>query len=467
LYELDRFGKGKYLTNNSQYIPLDTPVLTYDAIPFLYSSCIPNTLNDFVSVVVRAGGNNIYDIILKVSGDNPFTRDITVTTQVALNFTQTAVAPVVFPTVTATQTWSIFSTIATINGSPFLGTYSLSGVGVGVAYSYTQSAISSWNIFQPVGEITLVLTPTDTGTDIDTYQFVVDLNRAQVNIVGMTRTAQATLDGSFITLKGAGLLAVTTRTSGTGTLTLSATPVTSLLATNRNGTNKLRINTDTLVSADFLQTAQNNTNTTLYPIFGNQYLTTTYNDLFTDFTRSLTVDALNGEVNVTNLLASTINNRLGSSFSAPTGSETFLNCFTSAYKHYDVVITVTNNNHVGTYLFFDLATSAGVRAGASWRTVTSYVNGAAMVSVVTPVASCYIAIVPATSSSYYRFTLFNPDATIRTGIQAVNCGYLNVLAETTFTTTGIHNTATAYPSLFVSGGAGTALVGTIYINGFN
>lgn len=466
LYFMDRYGRNTFYTNNYRYIPLDTPVLSIDAIPFAYSPCVPNTLTDFVSKIVRTGGGNVYDITVKVSGDNPFGRVITISNQVALNFNQTAVLGVVFPTTTATQTWSVASQSATINGSPFLG-YTFVTTGTG-AYSYTQSAISSWNIFQPVGTITYSITPTNTGNEIDEYVFTIDFDRVQVNIVGMTRVAQTTLDNSFITLNGTGTARVQALVSGTGTLTTTATPANTLLTTTRNGLNKVRINPAVSVSADFLQTTQNSTDTTLYPIFGSSYLTTTYNDLSTDFTRSLTVDALNGEVNITNLNAITINNRLGNSFVAPAGTQTFLNCFSLNYKHYDIVITLTNATNAGTYLFIDLATSAGVRSGANWDTRTSYVNGAAMVSVVTPTASFYVALAPNTTISYYRFTLFSPYMPTRTGIQtANNCGYLTAVAETTFTTTGVHNVSTAYPSLFVGCGTGLAMIGTIYCNGFN
>jgi hypothetical protein len=175
-----------------------------------------------VNPVIRQGLDNVYDITVNVSGNNPFGRTISISVQYAFNFTLTAVSGATFPT-TFSITSYVADQTATINGSTFTG-YTFSSTGTDVN-KYNQSAISVWNVFEPVGQLTWVITPINTGNEVDTYIFTINLGRTSPDLTGVTIAKRSSnLDGAIITLKG-GLDTIIERISGTGTLTTSATSI--------------------------------------------------------------------------------------------------------------------------------------------------------------------------------------------------------------------------------------------------
>jgi hypothetical protein len=475
MLEMTRFGINRFYTNSYQYIPFDMPILTIDDKTFLTSPCIPQSdLTQFVTPVVRSGGTNIYDITIKCSGCNPYNRTVTVSVQYALNFTQTAVSGATFPTTTATQTLSIGSQSATINGSAFTG-YTFASTGTATAYSYTQSAISVWNIFQPVGQLTWVITPTDTQNEIDTYVLTIDLNRTENTLTGVTRTARTgNLDGSFITLKGTAITATTTRTSGTGTLTTTATPTNTLLTTTRSGNDNLKVDYfNTEVSASTVQTTSSFTGSTLYPLYTDNYLASTSagRNVITSTATPISYDAGTGIVTISTAFASYgFNTVLNQNFNNLLGEETFLNVFSTIYRYYDVTVYVDDALNQNTNFVIDFATNTGTRLSASWRTDSGYQNGTAWVNVTTSTSSCIISSLPNYAGAQIEFTLLNPYVSgRRKGVKAHNHGYLTATDECNYFTTGVNtNTSLTYPSLFVKAGASTQpLNGTITIIGRN
>jgi hypothetical protein len=379
LYELTRYGINKFFTNSVQYIPFDMPILSIDNKTFLTSPCIPEAdLTQFVTPVVRSGGGNIYDITIKTSGQNPNSRFFTVSVQYALNFTQTSVSGATFPTTGATQNLSIGSQSATINGGSFTG-YTFLSSGTGVAYNYTASAISVWDIFQPVGQVTWVITPTNTGNEIDTYVLTIDFNRTETTLTGVTRTARTgNLDGSFITLKGTATTSTTTRTSGSGTLTLSATPINTLLTTARSGDDNLQISNSVDISATRVKNTLQTT--------GTQFLTVVPLSATNSTTGQVvgTHAPLCYNVATSTLFSPNMNIVYSSAVTATTGIVYVPTIFTSTYTDYEIYVSLASPVSTGTTLSFDLITGASTRLASGWDTLTSYVNGTAMVSLTPP-----------------------------------------------------------------------------------
>jgi hypothetical protein len=369
MYEMSRFGINNFYTNNYQYIPFDMPILNADSYVFLYTPCVPNSpLTQFVTPVVRAGGTNIYDITIKVSGRNPFSRSITVSTQYAFNFTLTAVAGATFPTTLALSP-SIGSESLTLNGSTFLG-YIFNSTGTGVAYNYFQSAISVWNIFQPVGQLTWIITPDNTGNDIDTYVITIDLNRTSPALTGVSYTARTgNLDGSFITLKGTSTSNSFVRSTGSGTLTTTTTPTNTLLTTTRSGTNRLKINYfDTDVSASTLQVSSMSGAGKFYPIWANTYVASTAagRQAYLDLNQSMSIIPSTGVVSITNLSAYSANvttnlSAYGANFG--TGPR-----FESAPGNYTVAGFINSNTTINNY--------TNIQIGAASSTYQSWFIGA-------------------------------------------------------------------------------------------
>ena len=475
MYEQNRFGINKFYTNNSQYIPFDMPILTIDSKTFLNTPCVPNTLTGFVTKVLRSGGTNIYDITIKVSGHNPYGRTLTISNQVGVNFIQTSVSGATFPTATARQTYSITSQSAKLNGSSFTG-YTFSSTGTAVNYFFSASAISVWNIFQPVGQVTWVITPDNTGNEIDTYVLAIDFGFTENTLTGVTRSSSTNFDGSRVTLAGTSIVAVTSRTSGSGTLTITpVTPTNTLLTAVRSGDDMLRIDYDTtLVSASTIQTSSA-VSGTYYPLLIDSTLVSGTSGAtgYTDANGSISIDTATAQVTIgtafiPTLTSTTFNRIVDSPFVAPLGSQTFLNCFDASYTNYEITIFISDAILNNTYLLIDFASSAGVRASANWRTATHYFNGATLVSVTTLTTGAYVSLIPNIAGNHFKFFLYSPATTRRKGIQATNSGYLTSGTETSYITTGGNISTTSYPSLFVSGGGGaTALNGRIVITGVN
>jgi len=382
MFEQNRFGINKFYTNNSQYIPLDMPILEIDDLPFLYTPCVPNTLTDFVSPVVRSGGANIYDITIKVSGHNPFGRTITISNQVGLNFTQTAISGATFPTATATVNYTRGTPTMTINGGSFTS-FVFTSTFNGTNYTYSQSAISVWDIFQPVGQVTCVITPDNTGNEIDTYVLIIDFNQIVSTVTGVSRAARTTnLDGSFVTLKGTGIVAVTSRVSGSGTLTTSSTPTNALLTAVRSGGNELHLTcpvigastsitggtvsgTTITASSSFSGPGTNLTGTAASLTAGFVDINIVNTDAFypTLFTTSGGTGVVNYDTNIevnpqTGLARALYMNNtvIASSTFLAVSTFTFSSCFTGYYYYYDILITILQATN-GAKLRFDVGPS--------------------------------------------------------------------------------------------------------------
>ena len=479
MYEQNRFGINKFYTNNYQYIPLDMPILIIDSKTFLTSPCVPvSPLTQFVVPVVRAGGGNIYDITIKVSGHNPYGRTITISNQVALNFTQTSVSGATFPTATARQTYSIGSESLTKNAIPYVG-YVFNSTGTGVNYLYSASAISVWNIFQPVGQLTWVITPDNTGNEIDTYVITIDFNRTENTLTGVTRAARTSnLDGSFITLVGTGIVAATSRFSGTGTLTLSTTPTNTLLTTTRSegiggdDGDKLRINyNNTLVSASTLQTINPVVAGTYYPLFTSSSAASGAAGItvYTNPTTSmLSINTTTSEVNINNLKVNILNLVYTRAISAQNNASE-LNCFTGSFTEYEVrlVITTTTPSSIyGTPLLFRFATSVGTPITTNYSGRAVFLSGTTNAFDTWSTGAYITDIQPAIPDSVYSWTVTNPNSAKRKTIKGTNNSFVSGL-DSPCISTGQFTLATAYNSCAwdTTSAPGLLITGNIYIYG--
>jgi len=462
-------------------------VITLDNTPVLYSSGLSQTLNDFVTVALTSLANNIYTITVKVNGNNPFGRTITILTQYAFNFKITAVSGATFPTSQSIQPLSSTQS-ATINGSAFTG-YTFSQTGVLTAYTYNQSAISSWTIFQPVGQVQWVITPSNTGNEIDTYVFTIDLNRSvPAATTGITYTASGVYDNSFITLAGTSTSQSFVRNTGTGTLTTTLTPTTTLLTTTRSGGNQTNLSITNVAATSVVSTtftgaltgAASRVGNTLQSS-GTQYLTMLPLSASTasqvvGTNASLNYNVTSGVLTSPTVSAiissSNINILYNSAVTASSGIVYVPNVFTSTFTDYEISVSLgaPNTNALG----FDFITGSNTRLALGWDTLTSYVNGTANATLTPPSSLCYLTVLPAIGNTMkHRCVVSNPTGGLlnKQFIAGPNIGYLTGGAsptQTTYTTTGINTTTTPSQTGFaiiISGGG--SWTGNIVVRGCN
>lgn len=467
VYQQTKYGENTWYLNPSLGILLDAPVMNVDNVPLLYSSGLTQTLNNFVSIALTSLANNIYTLTVKVNGNNPFGRTITILTQYAFNFKITAVAGATFPTAQSIQPLSSTQS-ATINGSAFTG-YVFSQTGVLTAYTYNQSAISSWTIFQPVGQVQWVITPTNTGNDIDTYVFTIDLNRSvPAAATGITYSASGVYDNSFITLAGTINTESFVRNTGTGTLTTTLTPTTNLLTTTKSGaTGLLTLNNAVDVEATRTVRVENTLQTT-----GTQFLTMVGASGTNTTTGQIvgTHAPLSYNVASSTLYSPNMNVVYYNTVSATTGTAYVPNIFTSTYTDYEIFITFASPVLTGVALSFDLITGASTRLASGWDTLTSYVNGTAMVSLTPPASLCYITTLPNSSHIFkYKCVMTNPRSVVRAKqfIAGLNVGYLTASTQTTYTSSGYNSSTvsqTGFALIITGGGSWTA---DVLVRGMN
>jgi hypothetical protein len=462
LYSLNRHGKNDYKTNPTTGILLDYPVQNVDSVPVIYSSGASQTLTDFVSIAVTSVAFNVWTVTVKVNGNNPFGRTITISRNYAFNFLLTTTGA----TTTHTQTPTASSQNATLNGSAFTG-YTFTQTGTGTAYSYNTSASANWTIAQPVGQMTWVLTANDTGNDEDTYVFTVDMNKSQVLPAGATATANpAVYGGSFMTLSYTATTISNVRTSGSGTLSVTATPANTLLTTTRSGTasGSLVLNNAVDVSATRVENTLQTT--------GTQYLTMLPNSAsdLTDGQIVGTHASLSYNVASSTLYALNMNTVYRAGVTATSGTAYVPNIFTADYTDYEIYVSLVSPVTTGATLSFDLITGTSTRLSSGWDTITSYVNGTAMVSLTPPSSLCYITSLP-NSTHYFKYkcVMTNPRSVIgaKQFIAGLNVGYLTGTTETTYTSSGL-NTSTVSQTgfaLIISGGG--SWTGDVVVRGMN
>jgi hypothetical protein len=323
-----------------------------------------------------------------------------------------------------------------------------------------------WNVFQPVGQSTWVITPTDTGNEIDTYVFTIDYNRLSPGLPGVSVVARsANLDGSFITLKGTTTVISTTRTSGTGTLTTSATPTNSLLSTVRSGPSILRLDNSIDVTATRVEN-------TLQSGAGTQFLTMLPSSATNTTTGQVvgTNTALKYSTSTNTLYAPNMNIVFSSGVFATSGTAYVPNIFTSDYTDYEIYVSLVSPLATGATLSFDLITGTSTRLVSGWTTLTSYVNGTAMVSLTPPTSLCYITSLP-NSTHYFKYkcVMTNPLSVIgaKQFIAGPNVGYLTASTQTTYTSTGLNSSTVSQTGFALIIAGGGSWNGDVIVRGVN
>ena len=233
-YTLTNYGLNQYFTNNIISLPMDNPIDSYDTYNFITSAgkTISPDYKSYITLLNTSA--NIYTFTLLVNGNNPYGRTISFSTNVGLNFIITAVAGATFPASLRQTPQTPTVSSATLNGSAYAG-YTFTPTGSFLTnFNYIVSAISVWNVFQPVGQVSFTFTPTNTGNAIDTYVFTVNFTKTQVLPSGVSVAINTAVGSAFI-LPNYSITTTTTLVSGSGTLTgLTATPSTTLLSISRS-----------------------------------------------------------------------------------------------------------------------------------------------------------------------------------------------------------------------------------------
>ena len=389
----------------STVIELDTPLISdYTSAPALGIVSKETTTNDYIGQAV----NSTNTWTFPVNGNNPNNRQLTFSTVITSSGTMSISAGVNYanhPTITFTS----YTVSATRNGSAFTAFQTTSSRATGTVYSYTFTAGSSaFIIIQPITQLGITFIPTDSGED-DTYVFTITATITKGGYTGMTWGT-----GS-VNYSGAGLYlsASYTPTSGTGTCVLfSGNALTGIAASL---TKDLPINsTYTTVSCDLLQ---------------SKYINISYQGSFT-----------------------------------ATTSTTFLNCFRGGYENYEIQLRFTTAPTAYSALLLQLATSTGVEATTNYQGQISTLGS--FTSAGHASSSFTLANLPSNLNITMSWILYNPNVARATTITGTNTGSTSASFITVpQIISGLHITATAYPSITIS--CANNIAGFVIIRGFN
>jgi hypothetical protein len=173
------------------------------------------------------------------------------------------------------------------------------------------------------------------------------------------------------------------------------------------------------------------------------------------------------------LLSPNFNLIYNATVSATSGTAYVPNIFTSTYTDYEISVSISSPVTTGATLSFDLITGTNTRLASGWDTLTSYVNGTAMVSLTPPTSLCYITSMPAIANTIkHKCVMTNPTSAVanKQFIAGPNIGYLTgggSPTQTTYHSSGINSSATAqtgFALIITGGGSWTA---TVKVRGFN